>query len=834
MDSISTRQKPRRSIELLAPAGDYEAGLAAFHYGADAVYLGLKQFSARADAGNFTPDELEELTSYAHSLTPRRKVFVAVNTLVKNDELPFLVEALDAASHAGVDAVIVQDAGVVRVVQRWFPELALHASTQMAIHNIPGVMALAEKGFQRITLARELTVDEIRELAIQGGVELEVFIHGALCYSYSGLCLYSSLLRGRSGNRGRCAYPCRSHFQCRDGRDAGFPFSMKDLALGSLVDDLVDAGIQSLKVEGRKKSALYVAVVTALYRGILDHRLSKAEQDACAADLQTVFSRPWTSLYFASRQAREVIDHEVVGHRGARIGDVARVRLERGGRDRLCFQSARSIERHDGLQVDLAGVEKAYGFAVDELFVVAGRNDPPRRVVTAPAGSRVEVELPPDHPPIPAGAPLYCSSSQAVKRSYRFERPRPGVYRLRHPVAMTIHASKDRLELDVRMPARYPGEEPLRIQFGLDGPFTPCRDKEEMDKAVRRTFARLGETSFMAESLSFDNAAAVFVPVSALNRWRREIVEQLTAVVEEGRKRRLESIIASIRVPEETHPTPVLPPYWAIKTDRLACLAGMTASEWRDIAEVTIDISVEPWPEVRAGIETLAGAIGRDRIRLALPILARGWELSELQRRTTELRSSGWTRWEIGNSAGLTLLRADGSKRPLDLSADWSMNVLNRQAVLLFREWGIGRCVLSPEDDLANQLSLIHEFGSAIIVPVFQDTPLLISETCPWRDQDCQGKCCETCDRTNALRSDDGEEVLVVHSQGRTITLNSRPFGLTAEQRRVVIGAGAGTVRLDFVWRVYSSGDVLRICRSFMRGENEIALAPGNVKRGFR
>ena len=206
--------------ELLAPAGDTEAGYAALYYGADAVYLGLKHFSARATAANFGADDLNEFVGYAHSLG--RKVYVAVNTLLQEDELPELLKALDLCAKYKVDALIVQDLGVARIVREAYPELELHASTQMAVHNKEGALALQKIGFSRVVLARELTLNEIREIAAIPGLETEAFIHGALCYSYSGLCMFSSLETGKSANRGKCLYPCRAAFGGCDGENTIF------------------------------------------------------------------------------------------------------------------------------------------------------------------------------------------------------------------------------------------------------------------------------------------------------------------------------------------------------------------------------------------------------------------------------------------------------------------------------------------------------------------------------------------------------------------------------------------------------------------------------------
>jgi putative protease len=220
-----------RKAELMSPAGGPESAYAALHFGADAVYCGLRQFSARADAENFSPEELDALTAYAHSLTPRRKVFVTVNTLILQNELPDVVETLGLLADTGVDAVIVQDLGVARIARQHFPELRLHSSTQLAVHNGAGVEALKKLGFARATLARELTLDELRDIAAVPDIETEVFVHGALCYSYSGLCLLSSHVNGRSGNRGKCAYLCRDRFEpageAADELNGGFVFSIR-------------------------------------------------------------------------------------------------------------------------------------------------------------------------------------------------------------------------------------------------------------------------------------------------------------------------------------------------------------------------------------------------------------------------------------------------------------------------------------------------------------------------------------------------------------------------------------------------------------------------------
>ena len=239
---------PSHTPELLAPAGAFETARAAFHAGADAVYAGLDAFSARAEAVNFSPDDMRALLALARR--DGKRVYITFNTLIDDAQLPAAAAALDLLDELRPDGLIVQDLGIARLVRRHFPRLALHASTQLVAHNLEGVLALKELGFTRVVLARELPLEDIRTICRRSGVEIEVFVHGALCYSISGLCLFSALEKGRSGNRGRCAYCCRLGYREPDGTRT-LPFSMKDLRLDDRLAELKEAGVASLKIEGR-------------------------------------------------------------------------------------------------------------------------------------------------------------------------------------------------------------------------------------------------------------------------------------------------------------------------------------------------------------------------------------------------------------------------------------------------------------------------------------------------------------------------------------------------------------------------------------------------------
>ncbi len=258
-------------VELLAPAGNFDALKGAVKAGADAVYLGGMQYGARAYADNFTQDEICTGIHLAHVFG--RKIYLTVNTLVKGRELDGLYNFLLPLYEKGIDGVIIQDLGVLRYIRQHFPGLALHASTQMTITGSRGAALMKKEGVSRIVPARELSLDEIKKIKTETGLEIETFIHGAMCYCYSGQCLFSSLLGGRSGNRGRCAQPCRLPY-IGGGNDKTrgeyYPLSMRDMCTLSILPLLLDAGIDSLKIEGRMKKPAYAAGVTAIYRKYID------------------------------------------------------------------------------------------------------------------------------------------------------------------------------------------------------------------------------------------------------------------------------------------------------------------------------------------------------------------------------------------------------------------------------------------------------------------------------------------------------------------------------------------------------------------------------------
>ena len=483
-------QKGVSRMENLAPAGNWDALRSAVAAGADAVYLGYAAYSARAGAGNFDEQQLRDAVRFAHLHHVR--VHVTVNTLIKDGELAGVVDVLRLLSEIRVDAVLVQDLGVLRMARRCFPDLPIHASTQMAIHNATGVRFCRNQGMTRAVLARECSAAEIA-LAAKEGIEIEVFGHGAQCVAVSGECLFSSVVGGRSGNRGRCAQPCRLLYTYR-GKTAAW-LSPRDVCMRDDLPELNKAGVASIKLEGRLKRPEYVATIANSYRNAIDAmdngHFRKADE-AEMTGLRQIFSRGgFMRGYAMGAEDAGVIDPACVSHGGVKIGRVefaagnmARVRLER------------SLDDGDGLQI-----RTAQG---DAELIYAGHD--------TEAGQIAVVRLRPDIR-TKAGDEVYRLTSEKQLQWAR---------------SLAIPA----IQADMALIA-YPGK-PLALTM-TDGKSSvtvtgdtvaPAQSRAMSEEDARRSLGKLSDTPFSLRALTVQTAGA-FVPVSVLNQLRREACQQL-------------------------------------------------------------------------------------------------------------------------------------------------------------------------------------------------------------------------------------------------------------------------------------------------------------------
>ena len=504
-------------IELLAPAGSWEALEAAVNAGADAVYMGGKAFGARAYASNFDEEQMAKAVYFAHMHHVR--LYITVNTLVDDSELEALADYLLFLNNVGVDGLIVQDLGVIRLARKIVPELPLHASTQMTITNSSGVDFAVSAGMERSVLARELSLKEI-EAACSRGTEIETFIHGALCVCYSGQCLMSSLIGGRSGNRGRCAQPCRLPYKLYNakdedmlaGKDAGqYLLSPKDMNTLSILPQLIEAGVVSYKIEGRMKRPEYVAVVVDAYRRAIDSYLAGNYQVPAEdlANIEQIFNRDFTTAYLEKRPGRTMMSDRRPNNRGVLIGRVAKLDKSR---NRAVIKLEKELHLGDGLEFWVS-VGGRVGTTVTEL-VSKGQT-----VESAGVGEQVTID-------VPNGVRLNdrvfrTLDSRLMSYAQQFFGPEA---KKRIPVDAVVTAKLGQTMTIVLT------DDEGNVGYGETDFIVEAARKRALDEeVVRKQVDRLGTTEYTLRSLSLEQDENVMVPMSEMNEARRMACEALDA-----------------------------------------------------------------------------------------------------------------------------------------------------------------------------------------------------------------------------------------------------------------------------------------------------------------
>ena len=747
--------------ELLAPAGDLDAGYAAFYYGANAVYLGLKSFSARANATNFTPEQLSELTAYAHHLN--KCVYVTINTLIQEKELDELMRTLDVCDTCQVDGIILQDIGVAHIIKEHYPNLKLHASTQMAVHNVDGALALKKLGFTRVVLARELTLPEIEQIAAIKDLEIEIFVHGALCYAYSGLCQFSSIESGRSANRGKCAYPCRALFQW--GEKKAHLFSMKDMALQ---EHILKLPICSLKIEGRKKKDLYVAAVVDYYRHILD---GKGVDKSKAENIKQIFSRPWTTFHLLGKN-NDIIDTDFVGHRGLPIGQVEKV-----FKQYMTFTPKHSFSKYDGLQLDIPGTEKPFGFSVQEIISNG------RQVFEAKAHQKVQVQLPTNAPFIDKGTQIYLASSGQVKATYHYEKPKPNEFKIRTPIDVMVQIETDKIT------ASSCGQSVIS-----NGHFDVAQNPPKAHDSILQAFLKYKDTDFKP-NIKIENNNGLFVPVSVLNQLRRDLYKRI-----EIKEKQTEL--------QNPKPRKKQPTKWLIKTDNLICLNQTDLSAFHEVIVLLT-------PDTDIGqIKKLP----KNKVRLALPSIARNSQ--NFHKIIKDLLNLGYRKWEIGNPWGLNVLPEKG----IDLSFDNAFYTMNSQAVQMAQKMNATRITLPIEDTMENMMAVNDKSPISTVTIVYQDIPLFQSANCIKNNcKNCQKQTCFI-----PIKKATDSYWAKIKDCALTL-ISSKPFymGKLREQLQ------SDFYRIDFVHQHYTPEQVQTIVSKIQSGENIPNTQIANLKKNI-
>ena len=684
-------------MELLSPAGNRDALVAAVQNGADAVYLGYTAFGARSYAGNFDDAGLADAVRYCHERGKR--VYVTVNTLVKDAEMDDAADVLEMLSRGHADAVIVQDLGLAALCRERFPDLPLHASTQMTIHNAQGVSLLRDMGFTRVVPARECPLSEIRAIAA-GGLETEVFVHGALCVSVSGQCLFSSMVGGRSGNRGKCAQPCRMRYWQADGTD-GYLLSTRDLMLLSRLGELRDAGVASLKIEGRMKRPEYVAVVTAAYRRALNCAMRGepyTPDDKTARALLQIFNRGgFTEGYLTGRTNEALMSWKRPNHWGVPVGKVTRMRGELAG-----VRLTEALNDGDGLAI---------------------RGERERETVYAgpfqPAGSEATVRV---------------AGGEAM--------PRAGdeVFRLTDALQMAkareSYAKETvRIPFDARLTARI-GERPtLTVTDGaheasvLGEQIVQAAESRTLDEAgARRQIEKTGDTPYALRNLTLSGEDA-FLPASALNALRRDALSALSSL-------RCARPAPHILPPSALTQRPTGERLLIARTPHLELADRLLASGADWIYWEPDDLRTQALE--RAMTEQAPKTLQRTLI--VLPQVAWTGELTALAQ-FINARADVLAGAVLGNPGQFAL------KLRLPVVADGALNVMNARTADFLFERGCGRVTLSPELNLSEVREVIRAGGSFELIAYGRVQLMLLSHCtdCVKRGVSETDAACERC-----------------------------------------------------------------------------------------
>lgn len=662
-------------MENLAPAGNWDALRSAVAAGADAVYLGYAAYSARAGAGNFDEQQLRDAVRFAHLHHVR--VHVTVNTLIKDGEMAGVVDVLRLLGEIRVDAVLVQDLGVLRMARRCFPDLPIHASTQMAIHNATGVRFCRNQGMTRAVLARECSAAEIA-LAAKEGIEIEVFGHGAQCVAVSGECLFSSVVGGRSGNRGRCAQPCRLLYTYR-GKTAAW-LSPRDVCMRDDLPELNKAGVASIKLEGRLKRPEYVATIANSYRNAIDAmdngHFRKADENEITG-LRQIFSRGgFMRGYAMGAEDAGVIDPARVSHGGVKIGRVefaagnmARVRLER------------SLDDGDGLQI-----RTAQG---DAELIYAGHD--------TEAGQIAVVRLRPDIR-TKAGDEVYRLTSEKQLQWAR---------------SLVIPA----IPADMALIA-YPGK-PLALTM-TDGESSvtvtgdtaaPAQSRAMSEEDARRSLGKLSDTPFSLRTLTVQTAGA-FVPVSALNQLRREACQQLAEarIAAFTRKAGREEPADDLIYPD----TPDAPSMAIVRT-----------REQADAMQGAADLLVWYPEDFRADALESGLRAMPDGVWLQLPTVC--------EEKTLDLLCD-FVQKNAGKLGGIVLGSVGqlGRTWNVPMGAGSGIPVMNRRTVQFLLEQGC-RFVTASSELSGAELRTLMQNHPPVVVPAYGREQLMLLHHCPAR-----------------------------------------------------------------------------------------------------
>lgn len=753
-----------KKIELLAPAGSWESLVAAIQSGADAVYLAGKNFGARKSAVNFTIDELNDAVKYCH--VRGKKIYITVNTLVKEDEIENFVEFMDSIYPLGIDAFIVQDLGIVKLLKNRYKNIEIHGSTQMTLNNTSSIQEAEKLGIKRVVLPRELEIQDIEKINSSINIETEVFIHGALCISYSGQCLMSSLIGGRSGNRGACAQACRQEYELINKEndnmiEKGFLLSPKDIMTIEHIDKIIDSGVHSLKIEGRLKKPEYNSIIVNEYRKAIDDYYEGRKGEYDLESIEQVFNRDFSNGYILGDSGEMIINKLSPTNKGVYIGNIVEWDKKR---KTIKIKLEKQLNKGDELQIRRGN--KTVGTRADVILK---------------GGSRVKVA---------------SSGDTVIIEDYNYDAYRDEkVFRL--------------VDTNLMSRARdvYNGESPMvplsmKLTLKLDSfPLLEVEDKDGnhgvfkgsvvCEKAINRPLddekvssqiSKLGNTPYYLSKLELDIEKGLSLPIKELNNLRRQAVDYISEC-RSSIEGEWEIIDYNYKEYEEYDKGDKFDFRYVVSSEN-----QIEALLDNDIEEIFVrDIDL---------YKSISNKYPGINIYPVLPRIIDDKDLNEIMDLINSLKPK---KVISGSLALVDTLMENGVK----LIGDFSLNVFNHITCEVLEEKGFEGIVYSPElnkkevEDLAKK----HSVSGEIIA--YGYVPVMTSKYCP----KSTAGCCSNCQDSYVIKDKTGAEFPIIKGyKCRCEILNSKKVFLL-DQIVDIKNIGVEVVRLDFYDEDYAFVD---------------------------
>lgn len=755
-------------IELLAPVGSFDALKAAVQNGANAVYLGGKDFSARASANNFDREELIEAVKYAHIRDVR--VFVTTNTLIKQNEIEDFVEYAKFLYDIDVDALIMQDIGVAMLIHDLLPDFELHASTQMVAHSLEDVQYLESIGFKRVVLARELTVDEIKYICDNTNVDIEIFVHGALCVCYSGGCLMSSMIGNRSGNRGRCAQPCRQKYTMIDistgeeiHSNGEYLLSTKDLNTIEDVDKIIETGVLSLKIEGRMKKPEYVATVINSYRNAIDEYQATKKVNISTEtmeDLYTIFNRKFTKGLILGEVGEDVMNSNVPNNQGLYVGKVVDYNKKA---KRLKIKLEGTLKKGDG--INLGGGTIGRIIKGKEIVQIGYKGETIELDFIGEARKNQPVFKTSDTNLIDKAQKTYTQDKEFAKSLIDAEITiKLGEY----PELKLI----DKNNNSVTVKGDKLVEKALKVALG----------EEKIETQIKK----LGNTPYELDDLKINLDKGVSMPISLINQMRREAIELLdeARIPVKGRAYKDSKIKYSPKkYAKDTNSNSKI----RVKINNIEALKSI----------INLDIDMIYYEDVATLEQAMAMATANNKkLIYSAPRIVRNKEYKRLE------KSNEYCKENVQISALGQVKYYKENSENVSFDVDYYLNPFNSETINHYKKEGATTVCISQELNIHEIKETTKYTDMEIETVAYGYIPMMLSEYCPMGvvARSCKkDKRCSTCKESKyVLRDFKGEEYRISQDLFCRSTIYNSIANCLINNLDELSDAGINVFRLDF------------------------------------